>query len=179
MRITGGHLGGHRYNPPLKNWPTRPTTDFSREAIFNILYNRYDLNDCDFLDLFGGTGSNSYEFLSRGGNSATFVEQYGKAISYVQEFSKKLDIQEQLQIYRGDVFKFIKTCKSKFDIIIADPPYDLKKLETLPSLVFEHELLKENGVLIIEHDKTFDLTVKEHFKEQRKYGSTLFSFYKH
>lgn len=179
MRITGGQLGGHRYNPPLKNWPTRPTTDFSREAIFNILYNRYDLEDCDFLDLFGGTGSNCYEFLSRGGNSATYVEQFRKAITYVEEFSEKLKIQDELKIIRSDVFKYIQGCNSQFDIIFADPPYALKRLETLPALVFEYGLLKEDGVLIIEHDKTFDLKVQEHFKEQRKYGSTLFSFYKH
>ncbi len=178
MRIVGGELRGRRFTPPAKNWPTRPTTDQSKEALFNILNNRIYFEDIKILDLFGGTGNLSYEFISRGCTDATYVDNFRKAVAYVQRVSKELGIEDRLKVVNCDVFRFIKTNKLQYDLIFADPPYALSRLKDIPDMIFESDMLASDGLLILEHDKKHRFVQHERYLEERKYGSTLFTFFK-
>lgn len=179
MRITGGRLRGHRFTPPANKWPTRPTTDFSKEALYNILTNRIDFDDVRFLDLFGGTGNHCYECISRGAQSATYVDKHGPAVKFVKEMSKKLKIEDEMNIYKTDVFKFIKTSQASFNLIFAGPPYPLKNIPDIPRIIMAGKMLEESGILIVEHNPNENLQEMKGFKEQRKYGQTIFSFFQH
>ena len=121
MRIIGGKFKGRRFNPPAKNWPTRPTTDFSKEGLFNILFNRFDLSEIKVLDLFGGTGSHSYEFISRGCCDVTYVDKFGGCVRFVQKMAEELEIEDCIRIVRADVFKFIASTNETYDYICAGP----------------------------------------------------------
>lgn len=167
-----------RFSPPADNWPTRPTTDFSKEALYNILTNRIDFSEIKFLDLFGGTGAHCYECISRGCEDATYVDKYGPAHKFVKQMVAKLKIEENITFWKMDVFKFIKLNKDQYDLIFAGPPYPLKNIPDIPVLILEKGMLKDDGLLIVEHNPNENLENISGFKESRKYGQTIFSFFK-
>lgn len=179
MRIIAGDLKGRRLNPPAKSWPTRPTTDFSREGLFNILQNRLDFEDLQALDLFGGSGSHSFELISRGCNEVTYVDNFKGCIEFVKSTARAWNVADKIQINQDDVLRFITRPNALgYDYIFAGPPYPLKELGQIPNMIFDHNLLKKNGLFILEHNFKYDFQKFPHFSELRKYGSTLFSFFK-
>ena len=175
MRIISGIFKGRRIFPP-RNITARPTTDFAKESLFNLLNNRMDLEDIDVLDLFAGTGGISIECVSRGCREAVSVELAQRQADFIRKITNELKI-KNLTLIRGDVFKYVASTKKQFDFIYADPPYDLPTLETIPDLIFEHELLKEDGLFILEHSAKNDFSTHPHFVEHRKYGNVNFSFF--
>ena len=175
MRIITGQYKGRHFDIP-RSFKARPTTDFAKENIFNVLQNYIDFEDATALDLFAGTGSISLELVSRGCSRVISVEADRDHANFIRECFKKLGEDKDLLI-RGDVFRFLRTCKQKFDFIFADPPYELKGLETLPDLIFENNLLKEEGLFVLEHGKTNNFESHPHFIERRVYGSVNFSFF--
>ncbi|MCW8311935.1 16S rRNA (guanine(966)-N(2))-methyltransferase RsmD [Sphingobacterium thalpophilum] len=175
MRIIGGRLGGLRLNPPA-NLPVRPTTDIAKEALFNILHNRLEFEGLGCLDLFAGTGNISFELASRGAKAIDAVDLHIRCVQYIAETAKKMEVQ-QINAKKADVFKFISSCKSSYDLIFADPPYDIPKLPKLPALIFERQLLNAGGLLIVEHPSTRQMEAHPNFLETRKYGYSSFSFY--
>jgi 16S rRNA (guanine966-N2)-methyltransferase len=177
VRIIGGNLKGRRFNPPANDWPTRPTTDFAKEGLFNILENRLDFESLSVLDLFGGTGSHSYEFISRGVPKVVYVDKFPGCIAFVKKMVVELKIEDQLEIVRSDVFKYIKSCKRSFDYIFAGPPYGLKELDSIPDEIFRHKLLNPGGLFVLEHNPNHDFTLHPNFKESRNYGTTIFAFF--
>lgn len=178
MRIIGGKFKGRRFNPPAKNWPTRPTTDYAKEGLFNILTNRIDFEETKVLDLFGGTGSHGYEFISRGCNDVTYVDKFYGCVAFAKQTSKTLGIEEQMKVVKSDVFKFIVFTKEKYDYIFAGPPYPLPNLPQIPDLIFENNLLAEDGVFVMEHNPNHNFEDHANFSESRNYGTTIFSFFK-
>jgi 16S rRNA (guanine966-N2)-methyltransferase len=177
MRIIGGQFKGRRFYPPAKNWPTRPTTDFSKEGLFNILLNRLDFESLKVLDLFGGTGNHSYEFISRGCRDVTYVDQFPGCIQFVKKISKELEIEAFIRIVRMDVFKFIARSTEQYDYIFAGPPYALNRIDEIPDLVLEANMLHPDGILVLEHNPNHSFTLHPHFSEERHYGKTIFSFF--
>lgn len=177
MRIIGGELKGRRFHPPADKWPTRPTTDFAKEALFNILQNSFYFDEIKVLDLFGGTGSHSYEFISRGCRDVTYVDNFGPAVRFVKQTAKTLGIEAFLRTVEMDVFKFIENCKSQYDYVFAGPPYPLPKLDSIPDVIFEHKLLKPGGWLVLEHNAHHSFATHPRFFQQRNYGGTYFSFF--
>ncbi|MDF2518382.1 MAG: rRNA ((966)-N(2))-methyltransferase RsmD [Sphingobacterium sp.] len=175
MRIIGGKIGGLRLNPP-SNLPVRPTTDIAKEALFNILQNRLEFDGLNCLDLFAGTGNISFELASRGVEHVDSVDLHFKCVQYIMDTAKKMKL-EQIKAKKADVFKFITSCKSTYDLIFADPPYDIPKLPQLPKLILENNLLNDNGLLIVEHPSTRQMEEHPNFIETRKYGYSSFSFY--
>ncbi|MGE8242971.1 MAG: 16S rRNA (guanine(966)-N(2))-methyltransferase RsmD [Sphingobacterium sp.] len=175
MRIIGGKIGGLRLNPPT-NLPVRPTTDIAKEALFNILQNRLEFDGLNCLDLFAGTGNISFELASRGVEHVDSVDLHFKCVQYITDTAKKMKL-DQINTRKADVFKFITSCKSTYDLIFADPPYDIPKLPQLPKLVFDNNLLNNNGLLIVEHPSTRQMEEHPNFIETRKYGYSSFSFY--
>lgn len=175
MRIISGTFGGRRLVPP-KNITARPTTDFAKEALFNLLQNRIDFEGIDVLDLFAGTGSISLECVSRGAREVTAVEMAHTQQNFIIATSKQLGIRN-LTVIRGDALKFIGTCHQKFDFIFADPPYALEQLPMVPDLVFQAGLLKEGGLMVLEHSAGNDFSKHPHFDEHRKYGNVNFTFF--
>ncbi len=175
MRIISGTFRGRRLTPP-KNITARPTTDFAKESLFNLLNNRMDFEGVDMLDLFAGTGGIGLEFVSRGARDVTAVEMAHTQQNFIISTCKQLGI-SNLRVVRGDVFRFINACYVQYDFIYADPPYALAELPTLPDLIFEHKLLKTNGLFVLEHSKTNDFSIHPHFVEQRTYGSVNFTFF--
>lgn len=175
MRIISGTFKGRRLTPP-KNITARPTTDFAKESLFNLLQNRIDFEGTDMLDLFAGTGGIGIEFVSRGAREVTSIEMAHTQQNFIIQTCKLLGI-KNLQLIRGDVFKYIAGCKTKYDFIYADPPYALETLSTLPDLIFEHGLLKEGGIMVLEHSKADDFSQHPHFAEHRKYGNVNFTFF--
>lgn len=176
MRVIGGHLGGRRFNPPADKWPTRPTTDMAREALFNILQNQLDFDDVKALDLFGGTGSQCYELFSRGCSDITYVDRHYPCIKFVKTQLEVFDAEEEIRIIKSDVLKFLKSTKDQFDYIFCDPPYAMKNMEVIPQLIFNRGLLTSGGLLVIEHDNQNDFSDLEQFDRSRSYGGTIFSF---
>lgn len=176
MRIISGRYRGKRLIAP-KKLPVRPTTDMAKESLFNILNNQFYIEDIKVLDLFAGTGNISFEFASRGANSITAVDSHAGCIKYVSKINEELDF--NIDIIRSDVFQYLKRTVDKFDVIFADPPYnlDLEKFQQIPESVFTNTLLQEDGLLIIEHSPQTNLSDLPNFKEQRKYGSSIFSFF--
>ena len=175
MRIISGTYKGRRLEPP-KNITARPTTDFAKEGLFNLLQNRMDFEGTDMLDLFAGTGSIGLEFVSRGAREVTAVELAHTQQNYIISVCKQLKI-NNLTVVRGDVFKYIASCRLQYDFIYADPPYMLESLPTLPDLVFEHDLLKQGGLLVLEHPKNYDFSGYPRFTDHRSYGNVHFSFF--
>lgn len=176
MRIISGRYRGKRLIAP-KKLPVRPTTDMAKESLFNILNNQFYIEEIKVLDLFAGTGNISFEFASRGTNSITAVDSHAGCIKYVSKINEELDF--NIDIIRSDVFQYLKRTVEKFDVIFADPPYnlDLEKFQQIPESVFSNTLLQEDGLLIIEHSPQTNLSDLPNFKEQRKYGSSIFSFF--
>ncbi|MFT4758736.1 MAG: 16S rRNA (guanine966-N2)-methyltransferase [Paraglaciecola sp.] len=177
MRIIGGEFKGRRFNPPAKNWPTRPTTDYAKEGLFNILYNNFNFEDLKVLDLFGGTGNHSYEFISRGCRDVTYVDKFGGCVNFVRKTSEELKIQDYLKIHRADVFKFIQRAHETYDYIFAGPPYPLPILDTIPDKIFEKGILNENGWFVMEHNPNHNFEKHPNFVQSRNYGTTIFSFF--
>ncbi len=175
MRIIGGSWKGRRINIPSKNWPVRPTTDFAREALFNILDNRYDYENSSALDLFGGTGIHSLELASRGCMDITYVDRFRDSVRFMSSFSVewKLPIKAVL----ADVNTFIINADRSWDYIFADPPYDLKNPEELVKLVMKPGVLADDGFFILEHISKIKLSHMPGFTESRQYGHTVFSFF--
>lgn len=177
MRIISGEFKGRRFYPPADKWPTRPTTDFAKEGLFNVLQNRLEIDSLKVLDLFGGTGNHSFEFISRGCREVTYVDQHGPCISFVTKMSKELNIESSIRIVKDDVKKFIKACHTSFDYIFAGPPYPLPWLDEIPDLIFEAKLLKSDGIFVLEHNPNHNFSKHPNFAEARKYGDTIFSFF--
>jgi len=178
VRIIGGKFKGRRFNPPADNWPTRPTTDFAKEALFNILNNLLDFESVKVLDLFGGTGSHSYEFISRGCEDVTYVDKFPGAVQFVRKTAQQLSIEKQLHIVQMDVFRFLEHATAKFDYIFAGPPYALPTIDTIPDLIFEKDLLLPDGLFVLEHNPFHDFIDHPHLTDIRKYGKTILSFFR-
>lgn len=176
MRIVSGKFRGRHFNPP-KNITARPTTDFAKESLFNLLVNRMNIEGIDVLDLFAGTGSISFEFVSRGAREVVAVEKAHTQQNFIIQTSKQLGI-ENLTVVRSDVFKYLSTCHIMFDFVFADPPYALDALPTLPDLIFSQQILKEGGWFVLEHSANNDFKSHPQFVEQRQYGSVNFSFFR-
>lgn len=176
MRIIGGYFKSRIFNPG-KNFRARPTTDFARENLFNILSNRYDFKNKKVLDLFAGTGSISFEFASRGCINVTCVESDHVHYEFICSIVDKLGLKEYLTPLKKDVFTVIKKIDRQFDIVFADPPYDLKRLIELPDLIMKGNILTHEGLFILEHGKRNDFSSYPDFKEIRVYGSVHFSFF--
>ena len=179
MRIISGRFGGRRFNPPAKNWPTRPTTDISKEGLFNILQNSIDFEGTKMLDLFGGTGNHCYEFISRGCTNATYVDKHGPAVNFVKRMAKELEVEDELTIVKSDVFKFMRYNSDKYDFIFAGPPYPLPTLDEIPDILFSHSLLAEDGLFVLEHNPDHDFKDHKNYIKERNYGQTIFAFFKH
>ena len=175
MRIISGKLKGRHISPP-KNFSARPTTDFAKESLFNVLNNIIDFEQAYILDLFSGTGSISYEFISRGAGFVVAVEVNNKHASFIRDTAR--DLKLNINIVQMNAFLYIKKTKQQFDVIFCDPPYQLEGINTIPELVFENNLLKQDGWLIIEHSSKINFNDHEHFFETRNYGSVHFSFFK-
>lgn len=176
MRIIGGKLGGRRINPPSKMPHTRPTTDIAKEGLFNILENNLDISSLKTLDLFGGTGSISYELASRGVKDITIIEKDPKMYEFIKKTSKELKL-ENFKLLKMDIFKFISQCQEKFDLIFAGPPYALTNIDDLPKLVFEKQLLNKKGWFILEHTPRNDYKKFLFYATERNYGTTIFSIF--
>lgn len=177
MRIIGGQYGGRRFTPPANKWKTRPTTDYAKEALYNILQNRIDFSEVSMLDLFGGLGNHAIECISRGCEDATYVEKYGPCVKFVKDTAAQLNIEEHINIIRQDVLKFLKVPSQSYDFIFADPPYAAKFMNDLPSLILDNNWLSQEGVLVIEHDQNTDFKSHKAFTESRQYGGCHFSFF--
>ena len=175
MRIISGSCGGRMINPP-KNLRARPTTDFAKENLFNVLNNMVDFEELDVLDLFSGTGSISYEFASRGARSVTSVEINAVHHNFIRSTAKSFGM-DNLYPVKANVFLYLKSCSKQYDLIFSDAPYDLEGSEEVIDLVFERDLLKEEGIFIFEHSKGKDFSSHPKFVRQRSYGSVQFSFF--
>jgi 16S rRNA (guanine966-N2)-methyltransferase len=174
LRIIGGKYKGRTI--ASDDYNARPTTDFARESLFNILNNYFFFEDIKVLDLFSGTGSISFEFASRGCQSVDLIENDHKNYSLINHEINKLGI-ENLKPQKADVFRFLGFCKTKYNIIFADPPYDMKTIEKLPDIIFDKELLLPEGWFVLEHSKYFKFNNHPHFKEERNYGAVHFSIF--
>ena len=201
MRIITGRYKGRHFDIP-RTFKARPTTDFAKENIFNVLAGYLDFEGAEALDLFSGTGSITLELLSRGCSRVVSVELDRDHHRFIQDCFTKLGWKVEgggwkentsstdsatdgilpppstLHLQRGDVFRYIKSCKQQYDFIFADPPYALKELPTIPGLIFERELLKDNGIFVFEHGKDNDFSDDPHFVEHRSYGSVNFSIFR-
>ncbi len=175
MRIISGKNRGRKIIPP-KKLNARPTTDFAREGLFNILENNYNLEDLSVLDLFAGTGSIGLEFGSRGSKSVLMVDNNRLHVGFIQKLITELNYPDS-EVLLDDSFRYIRNSYKQFDIIFADPPYNMTGLEELPDLIFEYELLNEKGWFILEHSANHDFSMHSKFLKHRKYGSVNFSIF--
>ena len=175
MRIIRGKFGKRRFDVP-KNITARPTTDFARENIFNVLENMLDFEGLTALDLFAGTGAISFEFVSRECSEVTAVEMANTQANFIKSVKQKLSA-DNLRVIKGDVFKFVETCSNKFDIIFADPPYDHPRFGEIPSLILNSQMIKPGSLVMVEHSRDYDFSELPHFSEQRTYGSVNFSLF--
>lgn len=176
MRIIGGSLKGRAIEPPA-GFKARPTTDFAREALFDMLGNVYDFEDLQVLDLFGGTGAISYEFISRGAGRVWTVEMNPLHASFISNTARRLGIEGRISVVRHNVFEFLPLCREKFDIVFADPPYALEDLQTLPDKVFAADILHPECWFILEHGDEHSFTGHPRFIREKKYGRVHFSFF--
>lgn len=175
MRIIAGTLRGRRLNPP-SNLPVRPTTDMARESLFNILNNYVDYEECSVLDLFAGTGAVSLEFVSRGVKDVTSIDINNACTEYIKSVSRQMNV-GNIHVVRADVFDLLKRAYKKFDIVFADPPYALQALPNLPDIVFQSDVLTEDGIFILEHPKEYSFDTHLHFWQHRAYGKVNFTFF--
>ena len=175
MRIIGGKYKRRVINPP-RNLPVRPTTDLAKESLFNILTHRIELSGKIALDLFAGTGAISYEFVSRGCSEVIAVDRNFQCIRFINETSGQLGM-DALKAIRAEVFGLLNRLTTQFDVIFADPPYDLDRIDQVSLKVFQNNLLKPDGWLVIEHPKEIDLSQQSNFFDHRKYGHVNFSFF--
>jgi len=176
LRIITGRYKGRHFDIP-RTFKARPTTDFAKENIFNVLTGYVDFDDAVALDLFAGTGSITLELLSRGCRQVVSVELDRDHHRFITDCLKKLGT-NACQPLRADVFRFVKSCHAQFDFIFADPPYALPQLPQIPDLIFEHRLLKADGIFVFEHGKDNDFSQHPCFVEHRSYGSVNFSLFR-
>lgn len=176
MRIIRGTHRGRKITAPA-NLPVRPTTDLAKESLFNILDNHVYFEDLKVLDLYSGTGSIAYEFASRESKLVVAVDINPKCVAFIQETSTRLAF-DNLKVIRSSSIGFLNHCKDKFDLIFADPPYDLEGVEDVIAVVFEKQLLNDEGWLIIEHSVEKDFSALEHFNQHRNYGKVNFTFFR-
>ena len=176
MRIVGGEFSGRRFSPPTKI-PARPTTEVAKEGLFNMLNNSIDLEGLKTLDLFGGTGSISYELASRGAADLTLVERDRITFDFIKKTINELGISEKFHPIFGDVFKYLKQCTEQYDFIFAGPPYALENIDEIPLLVFEKKLLLPCGTFVLEHTPRNDYQKHPRFQKMKNYGTTVFTFF--
>ena len=176
MRIISGVHGGRKINPPGNMPYTRPTTDIAKEGLFNIIQNNLDIEGIKTLDLFGGTGSISYELASRGAADLTIVEKDNHMYDFIKKTAQALKL-ENFKLVKSDVFKFIDNCTDQYDFIFAGPPYALGTIDDLPLKIFEKKLLKPKGWFVLEHTPRNDYKKFEHYHSERNYGTTIFSIF--
>jgi 16S rRNA (guanine(966)-N(2))-methyltransferase RsmD len=176
MRIIGGELGGRKIRPPAKMPHTRPTTDIAKEGLFNVIENNLDIASLKTCDLFGGTGSISYELCSRGAKDCTIVEKDPVMFEYIRSTARELNL-TQLHPVKMDVFKFMANCSDKFDFIFAGPPYALTSIDDIPVKIVKHGLLAPNGWFILEHTPRNNYADFPLFVTSRNYGTTIFSIF--
>ncbi len=176
MRIISGKYKGRRISPP-RNLPVRPTTDMSKEALFNVLNNHFNFQELKVLDLFAGTGNISFEFASRGCQPITCIDADFGCIKFIKQTADEFDF--NITAIKSDVFKFLEKHAANYDLIFADPPYgiDQKEFDKIVTLVFDQELLNESGMMIIEHSKHTKLNHLINFSFQKNYGGSVFSFF--
>ena len=175
MRIIGGELKGREIHAP--HLSARPTTDFAKEGLFNILAHTGVFEEMRVLDLFGGSGSISFEFASRGCHSVTCVEMNPVHTSLIKRTAQQFKL-DTIRVVRCNVFDFISVCTQTYDIIFADPPYDLQRLEKLPEKICTARILRPDGVFILEHSASFDFSKSQGFRRSVKYGNVHFSFFR-
>jgi len=176
MRIITGKYGGLKINPPSKMPYTRPTTDIAKEGLFNIIENNIELEGIKTLDIFGGTGSISYELASRGAGDLTIVEKDPKMYDFIKNKIGEFRI-ENCIVIKSDVFRFLENCTETYDFIFAGPPYALKTIDDLPKIIYTKKLLKPGGWFILEHTPANNYENEPFFKTVRNYGTTLFSIF--
>lgn len=180
MRIISGRYKHRRFDVP-KSFKARPTTDFAKENLFNILGNNIDFDGITALDLFSGTGSIALELISRGAKSVVAIEERREHARFIASIAEKLDCKAQLKLIVGDALSYISKQgrSNSFDLIFADPPYALDELPTIPTTIFSSNLLKPDGLLVLEHPSNFSFEELPQFTGHRKYGSVNFSFFSH
>lgn len=176
MRIITGALGGRKINPPSKMPYTRPTTDVAKEGLFNVLQHRIDFENIKTLDLFGGTGSISYELASRGAGDLTIVEKDNHMFDFIKKTAAALKI-ENMKFIKMDVFKYLESCNASYDFIFAGPPYALAAIDELPKLIIEKTLLSTGGWFVLEHTPRNDYKQFEKYSFEKNYGTTIFSVF--
>ena len=176
MRIIRGKYKTRKYGIP-KNFPSRPTTDFAKEGLFNVLSHQMVLDDLRILDLCAGTGSISIEFLSREAGTVVAVDQNYNCVKHIQIMADRFECQDDLMVYKSEMLRFLEKTNERFDLIFADPPYEYSHHTRIAEIVFERELLEDGGLLIIEHGKQTDLSHITHFDFVRTYGNVYFSFF--
>ncbi|MFI3297054.1 MAG: 16S rRNA (guanine(966)-N(2))-methyltransferase RsmD [bacterium] len=176
MRIIGGKFKGRRFTPP-SNITARPTTDFAKESLFNLIGNEMDIEGITALDLFSGTGSISYELASRDALHITAIEFSERHISYIHKMCKELKV-DNIRTMRQDVFRFLQNSSTSYDLIFADPPYQLENISVIPDMVFDKNRLNEDGLLIVEHGSKTDFSEHKNFVSHRNYGNVHFSFFR-
>ncbi len=177
MRIISGKFRKKAIHPP-KNFRARPTTDVAKESLFNIIENNFEIDEINVLDLFSGTGSISYEFASRECPDIISVELNYHHFNFIRKTCQELDITDQILAVKTNTFVYLKSCGRTFDLIFADPPYDLDNIDKIPAMVFEKDLLKPEGWLIVEHSDSTDLSAHPHFWMHKRYGKVNFSFFR-
>jgi 16S rRNA (guanine(966)-N(2))-methyltransferase RsmD len=175
LRIISGTYKG-RHIPVPRTFKARPTTDFAREGLFNVLANNIDFRGLIVLDLFAGTGSIGLEFLSRGAERVDLVEMDSRTTAFLRQTTKQLGM-DNARIIRSEVTRFIRQCRTRYDLVFADPPYDLDPIPLLPDLVLNADIISDGGWLILEHGKNHSFGQHAHFQVLRKYGSVHFSFF--
>jgi 16S rRNA (guanine(966)-N(2))-methyltransferase RsmD len=176
MRIIGGEFGGRKIAPPSKMPNTRPTTDIAKEGLFNIIENNLDISSLKTLDLFGGTGSISYEMASRGARELVIVEKDLAMYEFIKKTASSLGLLN-CTVIRKDVFKFIEQCTETFDFIFAGPPYALNSIDELPIKIFQKQLLNPGGWFVLEHTPRNNYEAFNGYATQRNYGTTIFSIF--
>lgn len=176
MRIIGGRLGKRKIHPPGKMPHTRPTTDYAKEGLFNILENNLDISSLKTLDLFGGTGNISFELASRGAGDLTVIEKDSRMYEFIRQTASGFGL-TGFRVLKTEVFKYISQCQEKYDFIFAGPPYAMKNIEELPELIFEKKLLNSGGWFVLEHTVRNDFSGFPFFINQRNYGTTVFSVF--
>ncbi len=177
MRIISGKFRGRQIHPPA-NLPVRPTTDYAKESLFNILNNTIDIEDLDVLDLFAGTGSISFEFFSRGCRSVKSIDVDHKCIHFIKRTAELMKA-DNLEAVRMNCFQFLKFPGKSYDLIFADPPYDLEGIDRLPDMIGSSGLLKKDGLFILEHSKDYSFAEHPYFSQHRDYGSVNFTFFRY
>ena len=176
MRIIGGKYKSRRIQVP-SNLKARPTTDFAREGLFNVLHNLLDWEETTALDLFSGTGSIAFELISRGCPYVVSVEQNQNHFNFICRAQERLEAKELFAV-KGDVFKYLQSLRQQFDFIFADPPFDLTDAIKIPEIIIHKRLVKEGGLFVMEHSKKLNFSDLPHFEKERKYGNVHFSFFK-